>query len=166
MSHPLDHAKSSAKLFGGKPEDYLMIHMAFDASKEFLSDWRHRALYHHTQGIFEMERRFGVSIVNSDGKDVPVRFIGEQHCNEDLGYIPTVAEWLEAIPLRGWMGDRVHRRKGAQTAAEAVAKPPKHLYDAIRDAVISHSGRVEDHDILIDRIASALGILNPHEQQR
>ena len=26
MAHPIEHARSSAKKFGGKPEDYLAIH--------------------------------------------------------------------------------------------------------------------------------------------
>lgn len=26
MAHPLEHAQSSAKKFGGKPEDYLALH--------------------------------------------------------------------------------------------------------------------------------------------
>lgn len=89
MSHPLKHAQSSAKRFGGKPEDYLPIHNWFDESKAFLADFRHRALRHHSEGVFLCERIFGVSIVNSEGKGIPVRYIGEQNINEDLGRIPT-----------------------------------------------------------------------------
>jgi len=33
MSHPLLHAKSSVKKFGGKVEDYIDIHNWFDATK-------------------------------------------------------------------------------------------------------------------------------------
>jgi hypothetical protein len=33
MAHPLRHAESSARKFGGKPEDYLAIHNWFDESK-------------------------------------------------------------------------------------------------------------------------------------
>ena len=33
MAHPIDHAKSSAKKWGGQPEDYLHIHKWFDESK-------------------------------------------------------------------------------------------------------------------------------------
>jgi hypothetical protein len=38
MAHPLKHAESSAKKFGGKPDDYLPIHNWFDESKAFLAD--------------------------------------------------------------------------------------------------------------------------------
>lgn len=104
MAHPLHHAMSSAKRFGGKPEDYQAIHDWFDASKEFEPTFRHRALRHHTQGIFEAERVFGISITNSDGKVVPVRVIGEQHVMEDFsGYIPTIHDWLKGIPMESWM---------------------------------------------------------------
>lgn len=58
MSHPYHHALSSARRFGGVPEDYLAIHSWFDASKELMCDPRHRALRHHAQGIFEAERVF------------------------------------------------------------------------------------------------------------
>jgi len=79
MAHPLKHSESSAKKFGGKPEDYLPIHNWFDESKSFLGDFRHRALRHHTEGIFLAEKVFGVAIRNSEGRRVPVRYVGEQH---------------------------------------------------------------------------------------
>lgn len=104
MAHPLDHAKSSAKRFGGQPSDYQAIHDWFDATKEMEPSFRHRALRHHSQGIFECERVFGISIKNSDGKDVPVRVIGEQHVMEDFsGFIPTVHDWLKNINKEVWM---------------------------------------------------------------
>jgi hypothetical protein len=37
-------------------------------------------------------------ITNSDGKDVYVRYIGEQHVKEDCNnYIPTAKEWVDMI---------------------------------------------------------------------
>jgi hypothetical protein len=103
MAHPIEHARNSAKKFGGKPEDYLAIHRWFDESKAFFPDFRHRALRHHTEGISLAERMFGVTIVNSDGKRIPVRYIGEQHVKEDLGRIPTVQDWLSQIRPERWM---------------------------------------------------------------
>lgn len=101
--HPMHHAESSARKFGGRADDYLKLHEWMDATKETLCDFRHRALRHHSQGIFELERVFGVSIVNSDGKQVPVRYIGEQHVREDMGFIPTVADWFRNIRRENWM---------------------------------------------------------------
>lgn len=101
--HPIHHAESSARKYGGKAEDYLDIHKWFDGSKEHMADFRHRALRHHSEGIFAAERLFGDSIVNSSGRSVPVRFIGEQHVREDLGRIPTVEDWLGKILPEPWM---------------------------------------------------------------
>ena len=110
MAHPLMHAESSARKFGGKAEDYLPIHSWFDESKAFFPDFRHRALRHHAEGIFLAERLFGVAIVNSDGKQVPVRYVGEQHVREDLGHIPTAQDWLLQINPQRWMyGQRLDR---------------------------------------------------------
>lgn len=104
MAHPWIHAKSSARRFGGKPEDYLPIHNWFDQTKELEPTFRHRALRHHTHGIFEAERVFGIVITNSAGREVPVRVIGEQHVMEDFsGRIPTPHDWLKSIPHEKWM---------------------------------------------------------------
>ena len=103
MAHPLKHAQSSAMKFGGRAEDYLQIHNWFDESKAFLGDFRHRALRHHAEGIFLAEKLFGVAIVNSDGNQVPVRYVGEQHVREDLGRIPTAQDWLFQIKTQRWM---------------------------------------------------------------
>ena len=102
--HPSHHALTSAKVFGGEPRDYQAIHDWFDATKETFADARHRALRHHSQGIFEAERVFGHEITNSAGRKVPVRYIGEQHVKEDCGgRIPTVADWLREIVIKPWM---------------------------------------------------------------
>lgn len=103
MSHAIYHAQSSARRFGGLPEDYLAIHEWFDASKAFIADARHRALRHHAQGIFWCEEVFGRTVTNSVGRAIPVRLIGEQHVTEDFRRIPTLTEWLQGMPLEDWM---------------------------------------------------------------
>lgn len=103
MAHPLEHAKNSAHKFGGVADDYLPIHQWFDESKAIMADVRHRALRHHAEGIFLAERIFGTAIRNSEGEDVPVRYIGEQHVREDLGHIPSFQDWAANIRLKGWM---------------------------------------------------------------
>lgn len=106
MAHPLHHAESSARKFGGKPSDYQAIHDWFDASKEHLAIFTHRALRHHTQGIFEAERVFGLSLTNAAGREIPIRWIGEQHVREDCqGRIPSLADWLGRIQPEPWMAN-------------------------------------------------------------
>ena len=104
MGHCYHHALSSARKWGGTAEDYLPLHQWFDESKEITADFRHRALRHHAQGIFELERTFGAAITISTGRVVPVRLIGEQHVLEDLGFIPSFADWVKAIRPEPWRG--------------------------------------------------------------
>lgn len=101
--HPWHHSLSSAKRHGGEPMDYWNIHHWFDESKSTWADFRHRALRHHSFGIYECEKLFGITIKNSDGTYVPVRVIGEQHVMEDCGKIPTVKDWLGSLKGESWM---------------------------------------------------------------
>ena len=103
MAHSYIHAKSSAKKFGGVPEDYVKIHDWFDQSKAHIADARHRALLHHSFGIFLCEQMFGHTITNSAGKEIPTRIIAEQHVTEDFGFIPSVEQWFQNFPLEKWM---------------------------------------------------------------
>jgi hypothetical protein len=105
MANSYHHAVSSAKKWGGVPDDYIKIHDFFDASKESWADPRHRALRHHTQGIFECERTFGHAIQISTGRMIPVRWIGEQHVKEDCGFIPSMQDWFCQIKMQKWMGE-------------------------------------------------------------
>lgn len=106
MSKPYIHALSSAKRWGGEPEDYMDIHNLMDKSKGTIADSRHRALTHNAWFISEiLERVFGVNITNSAGRKVSVRDIGEQHVLEDYGnrFIPSAQDFLEGIPMQEWM---------------------------------------------------------------
>jgi hypothetical protein len=141
MSKPFIHAKSSAKKYGGIEEDYIDIHNMMDSSKAFISDNRHRSQWHHSAGIFYMEKMFGIHfdgirklqekynlpesfeqdmiqflrdnmehgtcIKNSDGKEVSVRDIAEQHVLEDYGmkFIPTAQDYIENMEFQDWMNN-------------------------------------------------------------
>ena len=74
-----------------------------DASKAIIADPRHRALRHHAEGIFALEHEWGVTITNSDGHKVPVRLIGELHVVEDLGFVPSFADWARLIAPAAWV---------------------------------------------------------------
>src|SRR5260370_30717659 len=99
MAHPFEHAKNSAHRFGGFAEDYLPIPQGFHESKAIMADFRHRSLRHHAEGIFLAERIFGVTIRSSQGKAVPVRYIGEQHVREALRRIPSFQDWAKNIKI-------------------------------------------------------------------
>jgi hypothetical protein len=98
MAHPTSHAKSSVKKWGGVIEDYITIHEWFDETKAWIGHSKHRMFRHHSEGIFECEKKFGVSFINSDGKTVYTRYVGEQHVKEDcFGYIPSAKEWVQNV---------------------------------------------------------------------
>lgn len=101
---PLNHARNSVKKYKGSLEDYLEIHNFIDSSKQTMPDVRHRAILHSAFGIFIVEKVFGVYITNSDGTQISVRDIAEDHVVEDLGYIPTVEDYLKNLPKADWMG--------------------------------------------------------------
>jgi hypothetical protein len=103
MASPYHHSLSSIKKWGGEVDDYQLIHDWFDASKELHGDFRHRALRHHTQGIFECERVFGKTITLSTGRVIPTRWVGEQHVIEDCGRLPSLSDWVGKIAPESWM---------------------------------------------------------------
>lgn len=106
VSNPYYHAISSAKCFGGLPEDYLEIHEWFDRGKISQPDFKHRALSHHAQGIYDGAQLFGKTITISTGAQVPTRLIGEQHVQEDLGFIPSFQDWMDLLFAKRWMSPR------------------------------------------------------------
>jgi hypothetical protein len=100
------HAQSCARKWGGAPDLYLPIHEFIDSSKQVIGDIRHRSLYHHTLGVFLCERIFGKTLTvtrNNGSIEVPVRLIAERHVLEDLGWLPSPADYIEGMPIKPWM---------------------------------------------------------------
>ncbi len=103
---PYEHAKNSAKKFGGKAEDYLDIHDFMDSSKSVFQDLRHRAATHNSWFIYTViPRVFGEERTNSAGGTYSTRDVAEQHVNEDFDmlFIPTLQDFLQGIPAEDWM---------------------------------------------------------------
>jgi hypothetical protein len=55
---------------------------------------------------------------------IPVRWIGEQHVREDLGYIPSFADWVKAIRPEPWMGRALKLEGG-----ESQSSVPNNNFD-------------------------------------
>lgn len=93
--HPWDHARSSARLHGGRPEAFLAYHAWFDATKAARAHVTHRALRHHDEGLAEAATHFGDRITVTDDKTVATETLGRQHLAEDVGgdHV-TAADWL------------------------------------------------------------------------
>lgn len=107
MSKPIIHAKNSAKKFGGSPEDlYLAIHDQMDEPKASHPSIKFRTIFHSSYGIYIIEKIFGHSFTNSDGKVVAVRDVAEQHVLEDLGFIPSLDQYLNEMKEQPWMAGK------------------------------------------------------------
>ena len=124
MAKPYIHALSSAKRFGGDANDYIEIHNLMDSSKSTIADSRHRALTHNAWFVGTiLEKIFGVTITNSDGKKISVRDVGEQHVLEDysMRFIPSAQDFLQCIPIEEWM----NTGKGNPPSFAVIAKQQK-----------------------------------------
>jgi len=103
MAKPIIHAEHSAKKFGGSPDDYIALHDLMDNPKSAHATMKFRAIFHSAYGIFLVEKIFGRSFTNSAGRIVSVRDVAEQHVIEDLGFIPSLDEWLAEMEVKPWM---------------------------------------------------------------
>ena len=106
---PHIHANSSAKLFGGIPDDYLEIHQLLDSSKIAFADNRHRALTHNSWFINQiLPKIFGDTILNNEGKKISVIEIAERHILEDFGmqFIPSAQDFLVEMKHENWMNGK------------------------------------------------------------
>lgn len=132
------HALSSAKRWGGEPEEYMQYHLLLDSSKKVFGDGRHRALTHNTWFIAEiMPRIFGHTFVNSVGATVSVVDVCEQHVLEDYGgtFIPSPQDWLAELEWKDWMNNgRGVPPSFAKIAEQKLGKRAKYVV-------------VDDHDV-------------------
>jgi len=74
-----------------------------------------------------LEAIYGPTLTLSSGKVIPTRWVGEQHVKEDLGFIPSFADWMRAIRPVPWMGrsGRLEDRPEQATAQPADGGGPQ-----------------------------------------
>ena len=97
---PWIHAQRSVKRYGGVLEDYIHIHEFMDISKGAIADNRHRALTHNSWFVMHiLPAVFGNHLLNSDGRKVAIRQLGEDHVLEDFKgrFIPTAADYIQEM---------------------------------------------------------------------
>lgn len=132
---PFLHARGSVRRWGGQPADYLPIHDFIDSSKVAMPDLRHRAAYHHALGCFLVERIFGHTLVNSGGREVSTRDVAEEHIIEDMGFLPSLEDWLDSMPTALWHGGihRLPRDQRPPTPAQERETTRQRVYEAMRE---------------------------------
>lgn len=89
------------------------------------------------------ETIFGPTITLSTGRVIPTRWVGEQHVREDLGHIPSFADWARAIRPEPWMG----RTQRIEREVDPVPASPEPQPDASY-AFLGVTPEVEDLAVL------------------
>lgn len=115
---PFKHARITARKFGGMPEDYYDIHDFIDHTKQNIPDVRHRLLLHNSWGCFLVEKIFGKTRKNSEGREYSPRDVAEQHIIDDLGFIPTLERCFRNVELETWMGGPKVKGQSSQLLAD------------------------------------------------
>lgn len=148
---PLQHAKISAHKHGGEWNDYIDLHEFFDQTKAHVPDMRHRAILHNAFGIYLCQQVFGIVRVNSAGREYSVRDIGEDHCLDDLGTIPTIHEVINCIDTSHlkWLGGlprkkRVIKMKASNVdVVEATENVEKATLESVRQKIQEAKSKLE-----------------------
>ena len=110
MANPLIHSKSSVKRWGGKVEDYLVIHELIDSPKVTMNNNSSRCLTHNTWFAYHIiPKIFGYNIINSNGKSVDTIDIAMLHIAEDfrMKFVPTAQDYLQHLQVQAWMNNGV-----------------------------------------------------------
>lgn len=124
MAQSQIHAEASARHFGGIPEDYIGIHEWIDQFKKIVGDVSHRQYLHNSAGPWMAQEVFGRYITNSDGKKILVREVCENHVVEDLGWLPSPADWSACLTCKVWMGGKRNKFIGREEFLEAALPQP------------------------------------------
>ena len=109
------HARIHTKKYGGKPSDYIDIDEFIDSSKTAVADVRHRSILHSAFGCSIVEQVFGRTRINSDGKEYSTREVAEDHILQDLGFIPTMENYLKNMQVQPWMSGTEKRNTGSKS---------------------------------------------------
>jgi hypothetical protein len=163
------HARSAVKKWGGSPDDYIAIEELIDSSKQFIGDIRHRALFHHTYGVWVCQRIFGriIKVEKQQGAlcEVPVRLIAEQHILEDLGWLPSPADYISGMPIKPWMSGAKMRDEELSVLGLTDPRPMAHTDLSDRSELIkhlhsgAHGGYPAGHDFVL---VSTANIIQQH----
>ena len=79
-----------------------------------------------------LDRVSGPTISLSTGRVIPTRWVGEQHVQQDLGFIPSFAHRMRAIRPLPWMG----RAGRLEESAPPRSNPTRRQRRATRSVLI------------------------------
>jgi hypothetical protein len=123
---PFLHAQISAKIFGGHWKETLPIHDMLDSSKAAHPTMRHRAVFHSDLGVTIAQSIFAPSKCSPMSGVADVGSVAIQHIEDDLGRVPTIAEWAQCLRVPdtafGGLGRLGRSAFRAEPAAACVAR--------------------------------------------
>lgn len=144
----MQHARISAKRWGGEAEDYYEVHRFIDSTKSLCSDARHRIL-HTLWGVNSVVVPiYGHSLLNSAGKAVDLKDLCERdHLLVDYQqrFIPTLADFVRAIdPARLPVGfekkiEKIHQHYSDQPQLSQILLSPLALTGKLHSLLLTHS---------------------------
>jgi hypothetical protein len=76
--NPIQHARVSARRWGGVPDDYVAVHALIDSTKMLCTDNRHRILHTFWAVQEVVIPVFGHTMHNSAGREVDIKDICEK----------------------------------------------------------------------------------------
>lgn len=144
----MQHARISAKRWGGEPEDYYALHAFIDSTKSLCSDARHRIM-HTLWGIQSIVVPiFGHTLVNSAGKSIDIKDLCERdHLLVDYHqrFIPTLADFVGAIDTTllpadfAKQIDQIHRQYIHDDRLRHIMLSPLALTGKVHSLLITHN---------------------------
>lgn len=93
----------SAALFGGRWQDYALVHHFMDWPRQHVPDGRHRRVLCNSWGIALACDMLGETLTRHDGTIISIQQIAEAHVRHALGTIPSLEESLTDFVLQPWM---------------------------------------------------------------
>src|SRR6266508_4553178 len=100
---PLQHARITARRYGGEWQDWIAIHDWIDRSKAIFPSMQHRMFLHSDFGEWLAVRIHGEAIEAEDGTVIPTRDLFRDHQAEDLGRVSTLAEGRREVDTADWL---------------------------------------------------------------
>ncbi|MGE8564336.1 MAG: DUF6915 family protein [Acinetobacter bohemicus] len=144
----MQHARISAKRWGGEAEDYYEVHRFIDSTKSLCSDARHRIL-HTLWGVNSVVVPiYGHSLLNSAGKAVDLKDLCERdHLLVDYQqrFIPTLADFVRAIDqARLPVGfeqkiEKIHQYYSDQPQLSQILLSPLALTGKLHSLLLTHN---------------------------
>ena len=105
------HSRIHAKRYGGLPSDYEDIDSFVDSSGIASADIRHRVVLHSAFGAGIAEQVFGKTRTNSQGKEYSVRQVVLDHIEQDLGFVPSLDDYIKNMQMQPWMSGTEKKNK-------------------------------------------------------